>query len=772
MKTYVYEITDNDPSKFIDQETLEKIENAKTVLIQIFSGKSFQETEKFLQSIKDFFPKATIITASTDGEIMQEQILTQSAVISISTFEKTTLRIAYSKQKNSYDSGQEIAKKLITDKTRVIITFANGLLCNGEEYLKGLNALKTETIIAGGLTGDNAKFQQCFVGIDGSLYDKGAVAVALYSDYLQVNNLYNFGWNRIGLKHTITKSVQNRIYTIDDLTAVEFYRKYLGDSITDELPKTGIEFPLIIETDNFKKARAVTAKHEDGSLSFTGNVPQGEDVYLGIGEIKTIISNPIENIDTLNVESFFIYSCMARRRFIPDLIYQEIEPFAKTAPTSGFFTYGEFYTQQNAQLLNQTLTAIALSETPQAKQKFFCQHTPKKESSTFTALMHIINVTSKELHEQTLLQEKISNELATKNKTLEVIQEMANLGSWELNLRTMEIKWSPMSYKIHNRDPNDAPPSYEEFINMVLPEDRQKVEEINTKIAEKYKGIYTIELRIRRNDGKIITVVESGKLVFENDEAVKLMGTTLDITDIRMQDAILIQQSKSAQMGEMINMIAHQWRQPLNAISSAVIKLNMQNEMDMLTKEELKKTSKFIEEMTQKMSQTINDFMNFNKPSNQKEMVLFEDIFEDIFKIIAIQLKSHNIHTNIEIEKGTTIYTYKQELEHILMNIISNARDALEESPKEDKTIDIKIYTKEQEQQCIIKIRDNAGGINEDIIDRIFNPYFTTKDSNKGTGLGLYMSKKILQEHLNGDIFVKNTQDGAEFTIILDKTNG
>jgi signal transduction histidine kinase len=381
--------------------------------------------------------------------------------------------------------------------------------------------------------------------------------------------------------------------------------------------------------------------------------------------------------------------------------------------------------------------------------------------------MHIIDVTSKELHQQTRLQEKISNELIAKNNTLEIIQEMSNLGSWELDLTTMKISWSKISYKIYNIDLQEDPPSYLDFINLILPEDREKLINVHKSLDD--GKIHSIEIKIRRNDNKVLTLLESGKLVFEDGEPIKIVGTTLDITELRMQDAILIQQSKSAQMGEMINMIAHQWRQPLNAISSAVIKLNLQSEMDILTKQEINETTKFIEDMTQKMSQTINDFMNFTKPNNKKELISFNVVFEDIFNIIGTQLRNHNITVSIDIQNEATIFTYKKELEHILINIITNARDALEELDDKNKYIDIKVVTKSY--LCIIKISDNGGGIDDDIIDRVFNPYFTTKDSNKGTGLGLYMSKKLLQEHLAGDIFVQNKNNGAEFTIILDKND-
>jgi signal transduction histidine kinase len=765
MKTYIYEIK-SDLTKLIDTETKELINSSKSILIQLFSGEDALKIQDMLKHIMQLFPNAFVITSTTDGEIIQNRVLTHSSILSISTFENTSLKIAFCDDKESFLAGKKIAQEITTDTTKLIITFANGLLCNGEEYLEGIYSINPHTIIAGGLSADNAKFKRCYVGINGTLYDRGAVGVSLNSESLSVNNFHSFGWSSIGIKHKITKAVKNRVYTIDNITTVEFYKKYLGEDVSNELPKTGIEFPLIIDENGLKKARAAIAKHDDGSLCFAGNIAEGEYVYIGIGEVKTILSNPVENIDTVSVESFFIYSCMARRRFIPDLIYQEIEPFADIAPTSGFFTYGEFYTKERPELLNQTMTAVALSESETPNPHKYNKKQYNADNTT-KALMHIINVTSKELHEQTLLQEKVSNELSAKNNTIEMIQEMSNLGSWELDLTNMKISWSKMSYKIYNMNPDDDPPSYTDFINMVVPEDRKKLIDVHKELDD--AKIHSVEIRVKRNDDKILTLLESGKLIFNNGEPVKIVGTTLDITDIRMQDDILVRQSKSAQMGEMINMIAHQWRQPLNAISSAVIKLNIQSEMDLLTKEEITTTTQFIEDMTQKMSQTINDFMNFTKPDNKKELISFDAVFEDIFNIIGTQLTNHNISVDIDIQTQSSIFTYKKELEHILMNIITNARDALEELADTQKHIEIKVSTKNN--LCIIKISDNAGGINNDIIDRIFDPYFTTKDSNKGTGLGLYMSKKILQEHLKGSILVRNKDDGAEFTIILDKND-
>lgn len=765
MKSYIYKI-DSFVQNCIDPQTQNEINGAFSILIQLFSGENADKIEKILHALTNTFPKSFIITTSTDGEIYQSEVLSKSSVIVISTFEKTHLKIAFSDAIDSLEAGRELAKEIITEDTKLIISFANGLLCNGEEFLNGISSLRKEVIIAGGLSGDNAKFKRCYVGLNDSLYDKGAVAVSLNSKSLQVHNFYSFGWRPIGVKHKITKAEKNRIYTIDNMSAVSFYRKYLGESTADKLPVTGIEFPLILERNGFQKARATTAIHEDGSLSFAGNIKEGEYVYLGIGDPYNILSDPLHNIDTLNVESFFIYACMARRRFLPDSIYKEIEPFAAIAPTSGFFTYGEFYSATNPEFLNQTLTAVALCESTTVKHiQHKKQHPTRMEGNpTIEALIHIISVTSQELLEQKSLQESINKKLALKRDTLQITQEMAHLANWELNVTSMQFTWSKMSYKLYNYPSNKQPPTFLEFTNMILPKDRKKFMNFQEKLKD--FNVHSVELQVQCNDGKILNIIERAKLIRNDAKPIKIVGISLDITDIRKKDELLMQQSKSAQMGDMINMIAHQWRQPLNAISAATIKLGMQSELDMLTKEEIEKTMHFIEKMTQKMSQTINDFMEFNKPTNQKEDINFDEIIEDILKIMGSQLTNNNIKLHTSIEKDLYYYTYKKELEHVLINLIANAKDALEALDDTQKNINIYIYKKQQ--LYVIKIADNAGGIDDDVIHRIFDPYFTTKDSYKGTGLGLYMSKKILQEYLHGDIFVRNKNAGAEFTIILD----
>ena len=241
------------------------------------------------------------------------------------------------------------------------------------------------------------------------------------------------------------------------------------------------------------------------------------------------------------------------------------------------------------------------------------------------------------------------------------------------------------------------------------------------------------------------------------------------VQEIRNKDVIILNQSKLAALGEMLNMIAHQWRQPLNSLSAFAITIQMKYEFGELEDKECLEFAKFVEAQTQKMSEIIDDFMNFAKPNEEKEEFNLKDVIEEVIKIVEVQLKNHNIKVEIDLSTDEKIKSYKKELSHVLLNLISNARDALDNIEKDDKWI--KIYTQNDGNYIKIIVEDNGGGIAKEIKDRIFEPYFTTKDKSKGTGLGLYMSKKIVEERLGGVLEFENTKDGAKFVIKLKKEN-
>ena len=259
--------------------------------------------------------------------------------------------------------------------------------------------------------------------------------------------------------------------------------------------------------------------------------------------------------------------------------------------------------------------------------------------------------------------------------------------------------------------------------------------------------------------------------LLETSKKLKNLNDTLElkieeeVQKSSKKDRIMVQYSKQAQMGEMISMIAHQWRQPLNTISATAINLSLLDSMNILPDGKIQTDSKFIQNQCQKMSETINTFMNFAKPTTEMKEFKIVDSLDSIMLILQSQFKNHNISIKIDMQEDISITAYKDLLEQVIINILSNARDAFDEHTTDEKII--KIVVTKQNSIPIITIEDNAGGIPSKIQEKIFNPYFTTKEQGKGTGIGLYMSINIMKKSLQGDLQYIPIKNGSIFKLIL-----
>ena len=233
---------------------------------------------------------------------------------------------------------------------------------------------------------------------------------------------------------------------------------------------------------------------------------------------------------------------------------------------------------------------------------------------------------------------------------------------------------------------------------------------------------------------------------------------------IKVQEQMLLIRSKQAMMGQMIEMIAHQWRQPLTAIGMSINNLLLDISLDELKPEELGNDLSVINKQIHYLSHTIDDFRNFFKENKKQELTNLNTIIEKILNLIGKQLTNRNISLEFENNCNIEFYTFSNELMQVFLNLISNAKDAFEQN-KEDKLITLQCSI--VDEQVNITFNDNAGGIPEDVLPHIFDPYFSTKKEKNGTGLGLYMSQTIIHEHLKGELSVKNINGGASFCIAL-----
>jgi len=241
-----------------------------------------------------------------------------------------------------------------------------------------------------------------------------------------------------------------------------------------------------------------------------------------------------------------------------------------------------------------------------------------------------------------------------------------------------------------------------------------------------------------------------------------------EIKKQKAQEEILIHQSRSAEIGEMINNIAHQWRQPLNNLSLTIQNISFTYQSGILTQEELDKTIDKSKKIIKTMSNTIDTFRDFFEPNKNKVLFKIEHSIDNTLEILSSTLRFHNIELIKEIIDDVEIYDFENELSQVLLNIITNAKDALVSNKIEKPTI--KITISKIFNNLIVKIKDNANGVDEEIIDKIFEPYFTTKGKDQGTGIGLYMSKLIIEKNMHGKIEVTNDKEGAVFRITLPIT--
>lgn len=281
----------------------------------------------------------------------------------------------------------------------------------------------------------------------------------------------------------------------------------------------------------------------------------------------------------------------------------------------------------------------------------------------------------------------------------------------------------------------------------------------------------------------LISIVISKKideLLFRYKQNVKLKAKELkvlnqtleqrvkeEIEKNREKEQLLVEKSRFIALGEMISNIAHQWRQPLSELSSILMFIKFKHSIKALDKKTIDEKSNEADNVIEYMSQTIDGFRNFFMPKKAKEEFYLYKVVDLVMSIVSSTLENYNIEVKMNIDKDIKLNTYKNEYQQVILNIINNAKDILVEKSIEKPTIRIEAF--EDGQNTVLFIQDNGLGIKVEPKGKIFEPYFTTKQDSNGTGIGLYMSKIIVEKNMKGKLKVKNAPKGAKFSIIIPK---
>jgi signal transduction histidine kinase len=257
---------------------------------------------------------------------------------------------------------------------------------------------------------------------------------------------------------------------------------------------------------------------------------------------------------------------------------------------------------------------------------------------------------------------------------------------------------------------------------------------------------------------------------------LEMLNTTLEqritnaLEELRQNDRLMINQSRQAAMGDMINNIAHQWRQPLNNIGLIVQSIRYDFDAGAMTSAQMTQEIDKCMEIISFMSQTINDFRNFFREDKQTSLFNVRERIENAIKLMSASLKHNHISVFLDSDADVEVNGLPNEFSQAILNLLANARDALLEREAALPKISININC--TEPACVISVSDNAGGIPDDIFDHVFDPYFTTKEQGKGTGIGLYITKTIIEKHMGCSVSVHNRAEGAEFTITIPAQKG
>jgi PAS domain S-box-containing protein len=287
------------------------------------------------------------------------------------------------------------------------------------------------------------------------------------------------------------------------------------------------------------------------------------------------------------------------------------------------------------------------------------------------------------------------------------------------------------------------------------------------------KGLETdhvdpFEVTLLRQDGRRFPALVGGRYSYRNNAPVRIT-TVIDLSELKEKEKLLFQKAKMADMGEMIGNIAHQWRQPLAVINAIISVLKEKNARTLLESGEVESKLEEMERSVQYMSHTIDDFMSFYRPNKEKTDFLLSGAVERALEIISPALGEAGIAVRFQPAGALYVHGYLNEYTQVLLAVLHNAKDVLLE--RAIKPAYITITVSETPQSAVLEISDNGGGITEENLHRLFEPYFTTKHKSMGTGLGLYIAKMIIEKSMNGKMSVKNSKEGAVFTIAMEKSD-
>ena len=732
----------------------------RNILIQMFTSLGSKEKIQMRAAeITAVFPNAMLVGASTAGEIINGKMLENSTILSISIFEKTQISGYYNTGNDSYELGVNLSKQIFKKDTKCVISFLDGLNHNGQEYLYGLSSLNcNNAVIAGGMAADMLDFKQTYTIFGTKVFDRGAVCVALQGDELDVFQDYNLGWRAVGPTFTITKSYGPRVYEIDHRPVKEVYAEVLGEFAVESMPASTIEFPLIYTDGDMLVARSILNLFDDGSILYGGNLEEGEKVHFGLGS-RTLVNQyaPKEELkDEKSLQACFIYSCIARKQFLNKELQKIFKIVDNSAPSSGFFTYGEFFFNENqAKLLNITTTMLFMRErgTQTLEHNINQNQNLKNASKTDSALFNLIEYVTSELREQEKsfkTSKFILDEFLKALDSVVIISRTDTAGIISyVNERFEEVSGytqEELVGKSHNivRDPDVSDDFFQELWREI-------------KKGNIWQGEFA---NIAKNGNRYYVKSSIIPIHDENNKIIEYMAIREDVTSL-VESRKKAEEAEAAQAMFLANM-SHEIRTPMNGILGFT-ELLSKTTMD----ESQEKYVNVISNSTKILLDIVNDILDSSKITNKQ--ITLENIainpfneFETSYELLKSIAQEKAIQYEISMDENISscIMSDSTRLRQIIINLLSNA---IKFTPKygEVKFNISLIDAKNGRQKIHFSITDSGVGIAKAKLKEIFKPFAQAEVSTTrrfgGTGLGLSISADLIQA-FGGELKVDSSE--------------
>ncbi|HPH37192.1 MAG TPA: FIST N-terminal domain-containing protein [Sediminibacterium sp.] len=354
----------------------------KAQLVLVFGSGELVTQLSLFNDIKSKFPQADIVSCSTAGEILHNEVYDDSAVVTAVYFDKARVKsvsVEINKNVNSFETGKSLMSLLNHDDLVSVLVISEGSFVNGSDLVAGFNELNSNNIpVTGGLAGDAARFAKTQVGLNTVAKEGTVVAIGFYGSNLAIGHSSFGGWDEFGKERVITKSSKNVLYEIDGKTALDLYKEYLGPYV-DELPGSALLFPISLRTNDADKNLVRTIlnlNEQDGSMIFAGNMPEGSRIRLmKVNFEKVINGSSIAATNTSLMQKdhkadlAILISCVGRKLILQDRTSEEVQAaqkvFGNNTAIAGFYSYGElspFNPGSNCELHNQTMTITTFTE--------------------------------------------------------------------------------------------------------------------------------------------------------------------------------------------------------------------------------------------------------------------------------------------------------------------------------------------------------------------------------------------------------------------------